>query len=133
MGTVGYLLDTHTFLWAVQEEGSKLSEIVTNILIDSDEPVYVSAASAYEIMNKYRIGKLAGYAHVAENYLHILKNFGSDELPVSMRHAHFAGEFGWAHRDPFDRILAAQAHTENLTLITNDPVFQTLPWITVLW
>jgi len=55
MGTVGYLLDTHTFLWAVQEEGSRLSENVLNLLKMPDAPIYVSAASAYEIMNKYRI------------------------------------------------------------------------------
>ena len=51
-----------------KNEGNTMGEIVTNIIIDSNEPVYVSAASAYEIMNKYRIGKLVGYAHVAERY-----------------------------------------------------------------
>ena len=133
MGTVGYLLDTHTFLWAVHEDGSKLSDRVKRLLNSPDAPVFVSAVSAYEIMNKHRIGKLPGYAHMAENYLDILRTFGADELPISTRHAHFAGKFDWAHRDPFDRLLAAQAFTEHLTLITNDPAFEALPWIMLLW
>ena len=55
------------------------------------------------------------------------------ELPVTTHHAHFAGKFEWTHRDPFDRLLAAQAYMENLTLITNDSAFDTLPWLHVLW
>ena len=58
---------------------------------------------------------------------------GVASLPISERHAHFAGEFQWSHRDPFDRLLAAQAAVENLTLITNDSAFQDLSWITLLW
>ena len=55
MGTVGYLLDTHTFLWAVHEEGSRLSLNVQSLLKAADAPIYVSAASAYEIMNNERL------------------------------------------------------------------------------
>ena len=133
MGTIGYLLDTHAFLWAVHEEGSKISERIKSILNAPDAPVYVSAVSAYEIMNKYRIGKLPEYAHVAENYNSILRIFGADELLISTNHAHYAGSFEWAHRDPFDRLLVAQAYIDNLTLMSNDPVFETLSWITLLW
>jgi len=133
MGTVGYLLDTHTFLWAVHEQDSRLSKNVQSLLKAADSPIYVSAASAYEIMNKYRIGKLIGYSHVADNYLEIFDKFGAIELPISTKHAHYAGKFEWDHRDPFDRILAAQAFISNLTLISNDPAFQSLPWVTVLW
>jgi len=133
MGTIGYLLDTHTFLWAVHEEGSKISEYVKKLLTEPDAPVCVSAVSAYEIMNKYRLGKLPSYAHVAEDYLEILHKFGATELSISTRHMHFAGKFDWTHRDPFDRLLAAQAFIENLTLVTNDTVFETLPWLTLLW
>ena len=52
---------------------------------------------------------------------------------ITENHAYYAGEFEWEHRDPFDRLLAAQAFIENLTLITNDPVFQTLTWVSALW
>ena len=132
MGTVGYLLDTHTFLWSVRESG-KLSEKAKKAIADTNTKSFVSAVSAYEIMNKYRIGKLPSYDYVVENYFEILYKFGADELPVSTRHAHFAGRFEWTHRDPFDRILAAQAVTDNLTLVTNDTVFQELSWVKVLW
>ena len=132
MGTVGYLLDTHTFLWAVSEDG-KLSDNAHRIIEDPASSLYISTVSAFEVMNKYRIGKLPGYSNIAENYLDILFKFDARELPVSTQHAHFAGKFEWMHRDPFDRLLAAQASIEKLTLITNDPVFSTLPWIDVLW
>ena len=133
MGTVGYLLDTHTFLWSVHEDNTKLSSSVISLFSAPDAPIYVSAASAYEVMNKYRIGKLSEFEYVAKNYLKILNNFGAKDLFVNTHHAHFAGEFDWYHRDPFDRILAAQAYIDNLVLITNDPVFKTLPWVQLLW
>ena len=132
MGTIEYLLDTHTLLWAVR--GSKsLSDTAREIILDTNSRIYVSAVSAYEIMNKYRIGKLQGFSDVANNYFDILLKLGADELAINTSHTHFAGKFDWSHRDPFDRLLAAQAFTENLTLITNDVAFDSLPWLTVLW
>ena len=95
--------------------------------------IFVSSISAYEIANKYRIGKLPGYEYLIENYFEVLDGLGASELPVNTHHTHFAGKFEWNHRDPFDRILAAQAFSEKLTLMTNDPEFQSLPWITILW
>jgi len=132
MGTVGYLLDTHTFLWVAHDD-SRLSETAKKAIKSKNAVIYVSAVSAYEIMNKHRIGKLPEYEYIAENYFDIFSELGADELPVSMRHAHFAGKFEWVHRDPFDRLLAAQAVIDDLTLITNDPVFQELSWVSVLW
>ena len=130
MGFVGYLLDTHTFLWAAQDD-LKLSELAKNAMNDKNIQKFVSAASAYEVMNKFRLGKLPDYGYVAENYFEILRSLGAYELPISMRHAHFAGKFDWSHRDPFDRLLAAQAFIENLVLITNDTAFNSLPWLNV--
>ncbi|MCL2004235.1 MAG: type II toxin-antitoxin system VapC family toxin [Oscillospiraceae bacterium] len=132
MGTVGYLLDTHTFLWAVR--GSpQLSDAAKKAIDDTDTQKFVSAVSAYEIMYKRRIGKLTEFEDITDDYFDTLWKFGADELPIHTRHAHFAGNLEWAHRDPFDRFLAAQAFTENLTLITNDPAFHTLSWVSVLW
>ena len=132
MGALGYLLDTHTFLWAVR--GSlELSEPAKKIILNTSLQVYVSAVSAYEIMNKHRIGKLQGFSDVANNYFDAVANLGVDDLPINMRHSHFAGEFNWAHRDPFDRLLAAQAFIENLTLVTNDTAFDSLQWVSTLW
>jgi PIN domain nuclease of toxin-antitoxin system len=132
MGTVGYLLDTHTFLWIVRGS-KKLSDAARKAIEDTDVTLYLSAASAYEIMNKQRLGKLCGYEDIAENYFDAVQCSGAAELPINTRHAHFAGKFEWAHRDPFDRLLAAQAFTDNLTLITNDEAFNSLSWVSVLW
>ena len=132
MGAVKYLLDTHTLLWAARDN-AKLSYNSLKIIEDIDTALFVSAVSAYEIMYKHKLGKLPEYEYVAENYFDILREFEVDELPVNMKHAHFAGKFEWSHRDPFDRLLAAQAVTENLTFITNDLAFNTLPFISVLW
>ena len=132
MGNVKYLLDTHTLLWAARDD-AKLSNNALAIIEDINNTIFVSAVSAYEIMYKHKLGKLPEYEYAAENYFDILRDFEVDELPISMKHAHFAGKFEWAHRDPFDRLLAAQAVTDNLTLITNDPAFGELSFITVLW
>ena len=132
MGALGYLLDTHTFLWAVRES-HKLSNTAKDAIADTSIKSYVSAVTAYEIMNKFRIGKFNEYEYVVKNYFDILREFDVFELSLNTRHAHYAGEFKWEHRDPFDRQLAAQASIENLTLITNDPAFDTLDWVTTLW
>ena len=130
MGALGYLLDTHTFLWAAQDD-LQLSKLARKAMKDKKTRKFVSAVSAYEIMNKYRLGKLPNYSYVIENYFEVLRSLGAYELPINMRHAHFAGEFDWSHRDPFDRLLAAQAFIEKFVLITNDKVFDTLPWLNV--
>ena len=84
-------------------------------------------------MYKHKLGKLPEYVYVAENYFSILREFNVDELPVNTRHAFYAGKIDWAHRDPFDRLLAAQAITDNLTLITNDLVFKELAVVNTVW
>ena len=132
MGAIGYLLDTHTFLWAAHDE-TKLSDTVEKTIKDKNSKICISAVSAFEIMNKYRLGKLPKYAYLAENYFEVLSEFGADEILISSRHTHFAGKFDWSHRDPFDRLLAAQAYTEDLILITNDLAFDSLPWLNILW
>jgi len=106
MGAVKYLLDTHTFLWATRYD-KRLSNESLKIIEDANVPIFVSAVSAYEITYKHQLGKLPGYAHVAENYFDVLERLGVNELSISARHAHFAGKFEWAHRDPFDRLLVA--------------------------
>lgn len=132
MGTVGYLLDTHTFLWAVRGS-QELSVSAKNIILDTGLQIYVSAVSAYEIMNKYRLGKLHGFGDVAAKYFDAVANLGVNDLPINTHHSHFAGEFNWVHRDPFDGLLAAQAFIENLTLVTNDSAFESLQWINTSW
>jgi PIN domain nuclease of toxin-antitoxin system len=132
MGTIGYLLDTHTFLWAVRGS-TNLSNTAAKMIEDMNVQIFVSAVSAYEIMNKHRIGKLPEFDDIAKDYFNFVKKLGVDSLSISEQDAHFAGNFEWTHRDPFDRLLAAQSAIDNLTLITNDPVFGELSWLTVLW
>jgi PIN domain nuclease of toxin-antitoxin system len=132
MGVVKYLLDTHTFLWVALDD-SRIPETAKKAINNKRAIIFVSPVTAYEIMNKYRLGKLPEYAYVAENYLDVFHRLGAEELLISTKHLHFAGKFEWSHRDPFDRMLAAQASVDNLTLITNDPAFQELPWVNVLW
>ena len=132
MGSVKYLLDTHTLLWAIRDN-SKLSNNAITIIEDVENTLCVSAISAYEIMYKHQLGKLPEYAYLAENYFDILHDFSVSELQISAKHAHFAGKFYWTHRDPFDRLLAAQTFVENLNLITNDSAFNSLQWINTVW
>ena len=132
MGTISYLLDTHTFLWAVRGSPN-LSTMAENIIEDMNVNIFVSAVSAYEIMNKHRIGKLPEYDDIAKDYINFVKRLGVDSLPISEQHAHYAGKIEWTHRDPFDRLLAAQAITDNLVLITNDSVFKELSLLKVIW
>jgi len=132
MGAIKYLLDTHTFLWIAFDD-SRLCDTAIKAINDEASEIFVSPVTAYEIMNKHRIGKLPEYTYVAENYLDVFHTLGAEELPIKTKHLLFAGKFDWSHRDPFDRILAAQSSIENMTLLTNDKVFDTLPWIKTLW
>ena len=132
MGAVAYLVDTHTFLWAVQKD-VKLSNPAKKAMNDPNTQKFISAVSAYEVMYKQQLGKLHEYDEVANNYFSFMKKLGVTELPINSKHTHFAGKLVWAHRDPFDRLLAAQAFTENMVLITNDSIFDTLSWVSVLW
>ncbi|MCL2087170.1 MAG: type II toxin-antitoxin system VapC family toxin [Oscillospiraceae bacterium] len=132
MGNVGYLLDTCAFLWSVQRD-VKLGGNARALIEDVKTPLFLSAVSAYEIMYKHRIGKLPEYEDIANDYFSFVQRLNVAELPINTRHTHLAGKANWEHRDPFDRLLAAQASIENLTLITNDPAFETIRCIKTLW
>jgi len=132
MGAIRYLLDTHTFLWAVREDW-KLSPAARDVIEDTSSHLLVSSVSAFEVTNKHRLGKLDEYADLVDGFLPALRGLGVRELPLSALHAHYAGRMEWTHRDPFDRMLAAQATVEGLVLITKDPAFAQLPWVKTLW
>jgi PIN domain nuclease of toxin-antitoxin system len=93
----------------------------------------LSSISAYEVTNKYRIGKLDEYEFVVENYTEVARRLGVIELPVSTAHNYLAGSMDWSHRDPFDRILLAQAALENLVIITNDAQIKAHNWVQTVW
>ena len=128
----GYLLDTHALVWAVNEP-ARLGGESLEVARDRANRLVVSAASAWELFAKHRIGKLPG----AGPWLDVLEDhvarLGAEMLPITWHHARLGGRLEWAHRDPFDRMLAAQAIRESLILVTVDPVFSELPGLRVLW
>ena len=116
------LLDTHVLLWALLEP-QKLSLTLRNALEDSDNTLVVSAASAWEIATKWRLGKLQHARSVVENYAMALHRLAAVDRPISTAVARRAGLWDVPHRDPFDRLLAAQAIADELVLASTDPAF----------
>jgi PIN domain nuclease of toxin-antitoxin system len=90
---------------------------------DSQNRIYVSSASAWEIATKYRLGKMPEAQELLGNYTTILEQCRFQELPIANDHALKAGSLRIEHRDPFDRMLMAQAKLENLAIITYDSAF----------
>ena len=113
------LLDTHALLWWLTNSPA-LSETARRLIADDDNDVLVSAASAWEIAAKQRIGKLDGIAPVANWFSDLVAADGFFHLSITHAHALRAGAYAVAHRDPFDRMLAAQAELESLQLVTCD-------------
>ena len=117
-----FLLDTHTLLWCFN-----LSRLLTpraRLLIeDGNNEILVSAASAWEIATKVRLGKLPTGEELAGDLGKYLAQLGFEELPISIDHAVRAGRLPGEHRDPFDRMLIAQAQAEDLKIISNDRIF----------
>ena len=115
------LLDTHALLWWWKDD-ARLSARAAAAIADDAHTVLVSAASAWEIATKYRIGKLPGAEVALRDFNDLIVADGFTHLAVSYQHALKAGGFDSAHRDPFDRMLAAQALIEGATLVTDDAV-----------
>lgn len=122
MGEVAGLLDTHTLLWWLFDE-PKLSVRARAVLADPSREILVSSASAWEIATKHRLGKLPDADVLVTDIAGWIRKAGFSSLPITIDHAQRAGSWTAQHRDPFDRMLAAQAEIERVALITNDPVF----------
>jgi len=119
---VRFLLDTHTLLWCFNDSRS-LSPQARKIIEDGSNEILVSAASAWEIATKVRLGKLPTGEELVGQLDYYLTQLGCDVLPISLDHAVRAGGLPGEHRDPFDRMLIAQAQMENLKIISNDRIF----------
>lgn len=113
------LLDTHAFLWAISEP-ARLPVRVRNTIRQLENDLFVSAASVWEIATKFRLGKLPGADLVMANFPDLLLELRASDLPIARRHALRAGSYTQPHADPFDRMLAAQADLEELTLVSKD-------------
>lgn len=112
------LLDTHVILWWLTDDLTLSDEVKTRL--DDEPDVYVSPASLWEVTIKQSIGKLSEPTDVAEE----IGDSGFRELPITLHHAIVAGRLPLIHRDPFDRMLVAQAQCEGLTLVSRDPHVQ---------
>jgi PIN domain nuclease of toxin-antitoxin system len=129
---VSVLLDTHVLLWALLSPG-RLSARALALLKDPATTVLVSPVSALEIATKHRLGKLAGVEPVIMGYAAHLATLGARELPLLSSHALAAELFAVPHRDPFDRLLAAQAITEGLPLLSGDAMMAQFPGLVISW
>ena len=113
------LLDTHALLWWLAGD-RQLSRRAKLAIASQDNEIFVSAASAWEVATKHRLGKLPHAGPLAVDFALEMRRQGFLELPISWRHAQAAGALPGPHRDPFDRILVAQALHEGMNLISRD-------------
>ncbi len=116
------LLDTHAIVWWFSGN-QRLPTEARNAISDPSNDTFVSAASAWEIATKYRLGKMPRVAALANDFHNRVTGEGFVELPITVEHAVRAGSLPGPHSDPFDRMIIAQAITENMSLISNETVF----------
>ncbi len=116
------LLDTHALLWWLSDDPA-LSKPARKFIAETKNTVVVSAASAWEIATKVRLGKLSTAAELAADFVGFVAREGFDLLPISPDHAIRAGLLPGPHRDAFDRMLIAQAQAEDIPIVTNERIF----------
>ena len=116
------LLDTHALIWWMTNS-PLLPDPMRHLIFDKNNTVIVSAASAWEMATKVRLGRLPAASDVTRNFEEYLVQSGFESLPVSAEHGIRAGLLPGPQRDPFDRMLIAQAQVENLTIVSNELAF----------
>lgn len=119
----GLLLDTHIVLWWLLDS-TELPAAARTAIADGASRVIVSAASGWEIAVKHRLGKLPEAHDIVEHLPAYLRKERFEVLPITMEHALAAGRLPGPHRDPFDRMLIAQAQIERLRMVTVDSAFK---------
>jgi len=117
------LLDTHVFLWAAGV-GGRLSESANTLLDDPDQPIFFSAVSSWEIAVKWSKGRLTLPAHPVEFVNSVISAAGLSQMNISVRDSCAVAGLPFHHRDPFDRLLVAQARNHGLRLMTADPILE---------
>ena len=120
--TVRALLDTHAFLWWMADS-ERLSEAARSTIADETNDILVSAASAWEIATKVRIGRLPGGETVAVDVAGHIAGQGFKAVAIDVADAERAGRLPGPHRDPFDRMLIAQALARDVAIVSVDAVF----------
>jgi PIN domain nuclease of toxin-antitoxin system len=125
------LLDTHALLWWFTDD-PQLSDTARRAILDPANDIAVSAASAWEVATKVRLGKLPHAEAALPRWRELLAADGFDRAPIRQEHGLRAGSYASTHRDPFDRILAAQAELDDYVLGTLDAAFAGFP-VRTLW
>ena len=125
------LLDTHALLWWLAGDEA-LSDTARGAIGDPDNEIFVSAAAAWEIATKYRLGRLPGAAIVAADIASAVASQGFVELPINIRDGQTAGGLPAIHKDPFDRMLIAQAIAADMVIVSNERLFNAYG-VTRLW
>jgi len=128
---VTFLVDTHALLWWLYGK-PRLSERAHALIASRDHRILVSAATAWEISTKHRLGRLPGVEPLLADFEHWLRQAGFGELPIEVADAVLAGRLPHAHRDPFDRMLAAQSLRRGLAIVTCDGMLAALG-ASVVW
>jgi PIN domain nuclease of toxin-antitoxin system len=121
---VNLLLDTHIFVWAVTDS-PRLPDGIREALVDVGNSLLVSSASAWEMSIKAASGRWPDADVMLDGLDEAVPGLGAAVLPIRIDHAVAAGRLAWAHRDPFDRMLAAQAIVDDVVLVTVDRTFDT--------
>lgn len=116
------LLDTHALIWWAVEQ-NELSTTAFAAIEDADNDIFVSAVTAMEIATKVRRGRLEFARELASGFSRQIEDNGFNGLPVTSDHAERAGGFAFSHKDPWDRLLIAQAQIEGLRLVSNEKLF----------
>ena len=123
MGVNFYLLDTHVLLWWLFDDVS-LSKHAKNAITSPDSRIFVSSVSGWEISIKHHIGKMPHVGPLIKGLPLYVRRERFEILPISFEHAMAAGALDGKHKDPFDRMLIAQARAEECILISNDKIFK---------
>lgn len=125
-----YLLDTHVIIWLAT--GPENIPQTVREKLQAAKEINISAASAFEIAQKSRIGNLDSGTAILNRWDKLIAKIGATELPLNSKNLILAGSMPWEHRDPFDRMLAATAQLYGLTLVTKDIRLQSFSEITCL-
>lgn len=125
------LLDTHALLYWLFDD-RRLSKTARHVIADPDNTVFVSSASAWEIATKHRLGKLPGTDALVADMEGWIAKARFHAMPITIAHAQRAGSLTIAHRDPFDRMLAAQSAIEDVPMVSADAVMRAIG-VRVIW
>ena len=125
------LLDTQAAVWWWLAD-ARLPKAACDALADPANAIFVSAASAWEFATRLRIGKWQSVADIVANLPRYLEESDFIELPIRADHARMAGIMDNPHRDPFDRMIVAQARIEDMIVVSGDPALATFP-VRIMW